>query len=410
MTATPGPRDRDRDIEDPAVLSQGFRPFFLASGIWAIVGLVVWLAALSGRLSIPSAFDPYSWHIHEMLFGFVAAALAGFVLTAIPNWTGRLPLQGWPLLALVLLWVAGRVAVALSAPLGAAPAAVIDVSFLAVLAVVAGREIAVGRNWRNLPVILAISLFCLSNVLFHLEVLSGRATAEPGWRLAIGVVAVLIALIGGRIIPSFTGNWLAKRHEPRPPPFDRFDRVTLIATIVALATWAAGVDGPAVAAVTGLAAALNAVRLGRWRGHRTATEPLLWILHVAYAWLAIGLALLAAAEVTPAVTRSAAVHALTMGAMATMILAVSTRAILGHTGRTLHAGPATTIAYGLLTAAALTRVSASLFPEVAGNAVSMAGVLWSAAFLLFLIVYTPMMLRPDPRHQRGPNEPQPGGG
>lgn len=410
MNAAPIPRYVKTSA--PAVLSQGFRPFFLATGAWAILGLALWLASFWGWLTVPSVFDGYSWHIHEMLFGFVAAAVAGFVLTAIPNWTGRLPLQGLPLAGLVLLWAAGRAAVAGSLAIGATPAAAIDVAFLAVLTVVAAREIVAGKNWRNLPIITALGLLLVCNILFHIDFIGelGGDAAAFGWRLAIGVVCMLIALIGGRIIPSFTGNSLAKRGQARPVAFNGFDKLSLVVTGIALAAWATGISGPVagpvVALLLAVAAVLNAVRLGRWRGHRAAAEPLLWILHVGYAWLPLGLGLLAAADIAPTIPRSAGVHALTAGAMATMILAVATRATLGHTGRELHAGPATTLIYLLIIAAALARVGTSLWSDY-GLGLAISAVLWVMAFTVFLIVYGPMLLSPDPRQKAAAGPPAP---
>src|SRR5512134_3779791 len=204
MATTPVPRYRA--TAGPAVLSQGFRPFFLLAAAWAVLALVLWLLSFWGYFELPTAFDPTAWHIHEMLFGFVAAAIAGFVLTAIPNWTGRLPLQGWPLLGLVALWAAGRAIVAFSAVVGGGLAAMIDVAFLVALAAVAAREIVVGKNWRNLPIVATLTLLAICNALFHASLYeSARSemglTSDLAWRLALSVVVMLIALIGGRIIP-----------------------------------------------------------------------------------------------------------------------------------------------------------------------------------------------------------------
>jgi uncharacterized protein involved in response to NO len=224
-------------------------------------------------------------------------------------------------------------------------------------------------------------------------------TSDLGWRLALSVVVMLIALIGGRIIPSFTGNWLGKRDEPRPPAFGRFDRLTLIVTGVALVLWSAAASQPLVASVLALAAIANAVRLARWRGHRTLSEPLLWILHFGYAWMPIGLALLATSQLTPQVPQSAAVHALTAGLMAVMIVAVSSRATLGHTGRLLHAGIGTTAIYLLILGAAITRVVSSLWPVYSMELLAFSGGLWIAGFALYLLLYGPMLTLPDPRQR-----------
>ena len=411
MAVTPVPRYRA--TAGPAVLSQGFRPFFLAAAVWAVLGLVLWLMAFWGWLTIPTAFDPTMWHIHEMLFGFVGAAIAGFVLTAIPNWTGRLPLQGWPLLSLVALWAAGRAAVAFSAEIGGAPAAAIDIAFLAVLTAVAAREIVVGKNWRNLPIIAALALLALCNALFHaglfqigglhIGLFDIHTASELAWRLAITVVVMLIALIGGRIIPSFTGNWLAKRDQQRPPAFGPFDTLTLIVTGAALVYWSVASPSQMVANGLFVAAIANAMRLARWQGHRTLAEPLLWILHLGYAWLPVGLALLAASQLTPQVPQTAAVHALTVGLMAMMIVAVASRATLGHTGRALHAGIGTAMIYLLITGAAIARVGGSLWTPHYMELLALSGGLWIAGFGLFILLYGPMLILPDPRKRAGPS-------
>jgi uncharacterized protein involved in response to NO len=404
MAITPVPRYRA--IAGPAVLSQGFRPFFLLAALWAVVALGLWLLSFWGYFELPTAFDPTAWHIHEMVFGFVAAAIAGFVLTAIPNWTGRLPLQGWPLLGLVVLWAAGRAVVACSAVVGVGVAAIIDIAFLVVLAAVAAREIVVGKNWRNIPVVAALTLLAICNALFHAGLYEIGVRSDFGWRLALSVVVMLIALIGGRIIPSFTGNWLAKRNEPRPSAFGRFDVLTLIVSGVALVLWSAAAPEPVVAGMLALAAIANAIRLARWRGHRTLSEPLLWILHLGYAWMPIGLALLAATQLTPEVPRSAAIHALTSGLMAVMIVAVASRATLGHTGRPLHAGIGTATIYLLILGAAIARVASSLWPVHSMELLAFSGGLWIAGFALFLLLYGPMLTLPDPRQRTESSRPR----
>jgi uncharacterized protein involved in response to NO len=282
--------------------------------------------------------------------------------------------------------------------------AVIDVAFLVALAAVAAREIVAGKNWRNLLIVAALALLAICNALFHaglyeLARYEMAVASEFAWRLALSVVVMLIGLIGGRIIPSFTGNWLAKRDEPRPPAFGRFDMLTLIVTGAALILWSAAAPEPLVASLLVVAAIANAIRLARWRGYRTLSEPLLWILHLGYAWMPIGLALLAAAQLTPEVPRSAAIHALTAGLMAVMIVAVTSRATLGHTGRPLHAGIGTTTIYLLIWGAALARVAGSLWPVHYMELLAFSGGLWIAGFAVFLLLYGPMLILPDPRQR-----------
>ncbi len=389
---------RYRPFSGPALFREGFRPFFLAAGLWAPAAMALWIAYLAGWIDLPTAFGPLNWHIHEMLFGFAAAAVAGFLLTAIPNWTGRMPLQGVPLIVLSLLWLAGRVACALSLWTGPAAAAIADLAFLAVLLLAIGREIVAGRNWRNLPMVGALSLLLAANLLFHLEALDIAPTAEFGRRLGVAMLLMMISLIGGRIIPSFTRNWLAKQDAAElPAAFGFADRAALASAVLALVSWVveapAMFTGPLLIAA-GIAAAL---RLARWRGLATVKEPLLLVLHLGHGGLAAGRVLLGASELTGLVPSSAALHALTAGAIGTMILAVMTRATLGHTGQALTAGAGTTAIYGLVTIAALARIAVWWLPANYDLLLKTAGLAWIAAFLLFLAIYGPMLLRPRRR-------------
>ena len=370
------------------LFDRGFRPFFLLAGLWAPTALLLWLAMLAGILEVPTAMDPVAWHVHEMLFGFVAAAIAGFLLTAVPGWTGRPPLRGLPLAALAVLWLAGRLAVALSAWIGAGAAAAVDIAFLASLAAFCAREIAVGRNWRNLPVIALLALLIAANALFHL------GHTETAGRAAIATIVTLVALIGGRVVPAFTRNWLARRGAMKlPAQQSRFDSAAMAVTVAAAIAWTAIGDHPLVGALLLLAAVVLAARLARWRGLSTTAEPLLWVLHLGYLWLPVGLALLAVSMLAPAVPESVALHALTAGAMATMILAMMTRATLGHTGRPLIATRATAAIYLLVTFAAAARLASGLADDAGSLLLHASAAAWVAAFALFVLAYGPMLLR-----------------
>ena len=373
----------------PALFERGFRPFFLLAGLWAPAALLLWLAMLAGILELPTAIDPVAWHVHEMLFGFVAAAIAGFLLTAVPGWTGRPPLRRLPLAALAALWLAGRLAVALSAWVGAAVAAAVDIAFLAVLATFCAREITIGRNWRNLVVIALLAILIAANALFHL------GETETAERAAVATIVTLITLIGGRVVPEFTRNWLVRRGAAKlPPQRDHFDSAAMALTVAAAISWVAVSDHPLVGALLGLAAIVLAVRLARWRGLSATSEPLLWVLHLGYLWLPIGLALLAISMHSPAVPQGVALHALTAGAMATMILAMMTRATLGHTGRPLTASRATAAIYILVTVAAAARLASGLADDGGSLLLHASAAAWVAAFALFVMSYGPMLLRP----------------
>ncbi len=391
------PIPRYRSHAGPALFSAGFRPFFLCAAAWAAFAIPLWLLVFAGYIVLPSALAPTTWHVHEMVFGYAAATVAGFLLTAIPNWTGRMPLQGGPLLLLVALWAAGRLAVLFSGVIGAPAAAFADLAFPAAFLAVVAREIVAGKNWRNLPMCAALSLLLTGNLLVHLDALGVADTAPLGNRIGIATLLLLISLVGGRIIPSFTRNWLAKtRPEIAPPaaPEGRFDRIALVLTAAALALWAAIPDAavtPWAALVAGIVVAL---RLARWRGLRTAAEPLLLILHVGYGWLALGLVLLGLDGICGFLPASAALHALTAGAIGTMTLAVMTRASLGHTGRPLVVGPGTDAIFVLITAAALLRILSPLAGEHFELALWLGGAAWSGAFGLFAILYGQMLAAP----------------
>lgn len=386
---------RARMAASPAVLRGGFRPFFLGAAAWAFASLPIWLLALSGLADVPSAFDPLAWHRHEMLFGFVGAVVAGFLLTAIPNWTGRLPIAGGPLLSLFGLWLAARAAMYFSAISGLELAATLDVGFYLVLAAVAGREVLAAKN-RNLPIVLLVLLFAGANFADYAVALGVAADEGLGWRAGLALVVLMISLIGGRIIPSFTRNWLVKQGitSGLPGQPTGYDLTTIAVTAVALAAWLAAPEGHATGVLSLAAAALQLVRLSRWRGWRTFRDPLVLILHIGYFWVPLGLGLLAASNLGTAVPRSTAIHALTAGAMATMILAVMTRATLGHTGRELKAHWPTTLLYALVTLGAVIRVAAPLEVVDYMTGIWVSGAAWVAAFTLFLAAYGPMLFRP----------------
>ena len=395
MMGTPAALARRLDYEGPALFSYGFRPFFLAGAVWAALGILLWLPQFFGQLTLPIAIAPLDWHIHEMIFGYVAAVVAGFLLTAIPNWTGRLPVCGLPLAALASLWLAGRMAMLGSKVIGVPVAAAIDLSFLAVLWLVALREVLAGSNWRNLRVLVIVGMLLLGNVVFHAEVLSS-GVADYGVRIAIAAVIGLIMLIGGRIVPSFTHNWLVRCNPGRlPAAFSRFDAASLLLAAVALVAWIAAPRQPAVGAMLVLAGAVHMLRLARWAGDRTLADRLVLVLHVGYAFVPLGFLLIGSAALWPlAVPESAGLHAWAAGAVGTMTLAVMTRASLGHTGRPLVASPATQAIYLLVVLAALARIAGAFTGAV--GMLHLAGTFWVAAFGAFVVVYGPLLVRQPP--------------
>ena len=373
------PRLRPESI---ALLSYGFRPFFLAAALWACLAMVLWIGLLSSWWTFANDYGLIAWHAHEFLFGYIAAVMTGFILTAIPNWTGRFPLQGKPLLALFALWLVGRAAMLATDKIGSG-----------VLTAVVAREIVAGSNWRNLRVAALIGLTAVANIVFQAEVLI-YAAPTYGLRLAVAAIVGLIMVVGGRITPSFTSNWLTRQgSEKRPAPLDRFDIGSIALAALALIVWIAAPDWYGTAALLLLMAIAQTARLSRWAGARTWREPILFILHVGYAFVPLGALFLSLSIMWPyIVPASGALHAWTTGAMGMMTLAVMTRATLGHTGREVVSTPATILIYSAMLVATLSRITASLLPAIYYQALLVAGVAWLLAFGIFLLVYGPMLL------------------
>lgn len=386
----------------PPVLSLGLRPFFLAATLFGMGVVPVWWLVWNGRLAAGGPFHPVDWHVHEMVFGYAAAVIAGFLFTAVPNWTRRMPARGMPLLLLVLLWGLGRVAIAMPAPLPVVAVAAVDCAFLLAIVAMVAREIVAGRNWRNLMVVVPVALLAACNVLFHVEAaLTGDAAHAR--RLSLAVVIFLVTLIGGRIVPSFTRNWLAQRGASRmPAPFGRFDGIALGLGAVALAAWTAR-PGAAASLLLGLAGAAHLLRLARWRGHATLRSPLLLMLHVAYGFVPLGLIAVAAAGAgwLPA---AAGLHLLGIGGIGGMTMAVMIRATLGHTGRGLAAGPALTVSFALIAAAALVRAAAAVRELGPVDGTTAAATLWTLGFAIVSARLTPWLTGP-PIGQKRPSQP-----
>lgn len=391
MSDTKRPRiPRGLRPDGPALWSYGFRPFFLGGAVWAAAAMALWIAALIHGLPLGGDYGPALWHAHEMVFGFAPAVLAGFLLTAIPNWTGSLPVSGRALAGLFCTWAAGRLAMAGAALTGTGVAAAIDAAFLPLLLAIAAREIVAGRKWNDLKVLGGVTAIMAGNLGFHGAVLSGGDPAA--WlRAAVAGYVMLVLIIGGRIIPSFTRNWLNRQGMgPMPVPYNRFDMGVIVVSALALAAWTLAPESRPAALACAVAGLLNAARLARWRGLATRPEWLLWVLHLAYAFVPLGF-LCVAAAVAGLVQPVSALHVLTVGVIGTMMLAVMTRATRGHTGRALAASRLTVLSYLCLFAAALARPLA----DMAGSAGLMeaAGILWILAFGLFVAEHAPMLAR-----------------
>ncbi|NOS76877.1 MAG: NnrS family protein [Nitrospira sp.] len=382
------------DYQGPAFLSYGFRPFFLSAALFAGIAIPVWALILSGTTETSFRLASRDWHVHEMLFGFLPAVITGFLLTAMPNWTDRPPLRGTPLLALVTLWLAGRLTIAMPWPTPFV-AAFIDAGYLAVLAAIVWREIVAGKAWDRTPIGIVISLYACANILFHVLAQDGNETDFPE-RMAVALMILLLTLIGGRVTPGFTSDYLSERGLPdQLPSFSRFDGAAILLTAMAALNWTI----QPLAMVTGwllIAAGLaNVIRLSQWRGWLTWREPIVLILHVGYGWLSLALLILGGATLEFGLKPADAVHALTTGAVGAMTMAVMTRASLGHTGRPKQADHLTVLIYMLVNLGALLRVFGPTIGLPTTLILGTAAAAWSSAYLLFAVTYGPYLIRPS---------------
>ena len=381
----------------PIWLRGSYRLLFTAAALWAVVVVTLWVGAFGGHWQLPTAMAPLAWHQHEMLFGYLAAVIGGFLSAAIPNWTGRPTVTGWPVAAVVGLWLAARLAILFSATVPPLVGAAFDISFIAVLLAYAAREIFASGN-RNKPILIVLALFGVACGLDHAGTMGALADPALGMRMGFALILLLISIIGGRIIPAFTRNWLMRQGRTGRMPVmpGRFDMAVIGIMALTLAAWTAAPDSSVTAGLLVLAGVLQAVRLARWAGLQGLRDPLLFVLHLSYAWMPIGLILLGCAIIDPIIPVSSAMHALAAGTMGAVTLAVMTRATRGHTGRPLEADGATVCIYLLVHLGALLRVVAPLLPVDYMLSIGLAGGLWGAAFLLFVLVYGPMALRPPP--------------
>ncbi|MDO9116888.1 MAG: NnrS family protein [Nitrospira sp.] len=380
--------------QGPAFLSYGFRPFFLSAALFAGIAIPVWALILSGWTDSPFRYAPRDWHVHEMLFGFLPAVITGFLLTAMPNWTDRPPLRGTPLLALVTLWMAGRLTIAMPWPTPLV-SALIDAGYLAVLAAIVWREIIAGKAWDRAPIGIVISLYAAANILFHVLALRGSETDLPE-RMAVALMMLLLALIGGRVTPSFTSDYLAERGLPdQLPSFSRFDGLTILLTVIAALSWVVQPQAGTTGWFLSIAGLANSVRLARWRGWLTWREPIVLILHMGYGWLAFSLLIIGGSILGFGLKPADAVHALTTGAVGAMTLAVMTRASLGHTGRPKQADRLTIVIYMLVNLGALLRVFGPMSGLPPNLVLGAAAAFWSGAYLLFAALYGSYLIRPS---------------
>ncbi len=398
------PAERERGWAAPMVLTEGFRFFFLAAGLFAIAAIAAWLAwmaihASNGMVTRPSfANAPHLWHAHEMIFGYSVAVIAGFFLTAVPNWTGAAP-AGPAFVAVVgALWLLGRLAVWFSAHLDPLLVALIDLAFLPLLTVKLIADLLRKPKPQNLALLALLSLIFAGNLMVHLEWLGlAQDSAYAGHRLGLLAVAALVAVVGGRVVPAFTGNALRQAGDESMVPrqvvwVNRLGILSAVALALAIGLNAPDSDAGVLAA---LAALFNGIRLIGWHGARTLASPILWSLHLGFLMLVLGYAAYAVALLTGLTSEVSALHLIAIGAIGGMTMAVMTRAALGHSGRPLVVAKPIALAYLLIAAAALLRgFGLEAAPGSYYAVMFVSGGLWCAAFGLFLAVYWPILTRP----------------
>jgi uncharacterized protein involved in response to NO len=386
----------EQSVMHSNLFAYGFRSNFLLAGIAAMLLVPLWALSFVTGTPLGSSRPPMLWHAHEMLFGFIATAMAGFLLTAVPSWTGQKGLSGRPLIILASIWLAARVLIACSALWPAVLIAAVDLAFLPALAVLVARPLLRSRS-RNTPLLAVLALFWLTDLVFQIGLIRNNPPlALHALHVGIDIVLVLVTVIGGRIVPSFTSLALRplglEDAVHNRPILTGLAIAGMVAVTLSDAFWPESRVAGVIAAV---AASIQAVRLLQWATRRTLHQPIVWVLHLSYAWLPVGLALKAVALLSGAAFAAFWLHALTIGTLATMILAVMTRASLGHTGRALIVDPLITLAYLLLTAAAVIRVfGLSAFRLNYPVVIIGSAFLWTAAFALFVFVYAPILWGP----------------
>lgn len=379
-------------------LSIGFRPFFTLMAALAVITIGQWVVYFN--YNWPVLFvrgNPVLWHSHEMLFGFACAAIAAFLLTASANWVQQPPKQGAILVALSGAWILGRLAMMFSSFLNPWLVALLDLSFLALLIAVIGHVLISAGNQRNYKLLLVLAVLLLMNALYHAESIGIATTASAAIRVALIAIIVLISVIGGRIIPAFTGNWLRQQNKAAetglPKTSDTLDAITIGATIAFAAVWGVLPNAALTGLIAIFASIAHVIRLSRWKGLATVSEPLMLSLHCAYAWIAVSLMTLGISLSFSGLPVSAGIHALTVGGVGTMIIAVAARVSLGHTGRPLASTKLVSMALLLVTAAAVLRTIAPISDHYS-EFLLMSGLCWMLAFMLFLVEFFPKYIKP----------------
>lgn len=385
------PSRTPRDAAVFVVFSKGFRPFFFGAALFAALVVPIWELVINGRATVSAYFPPFTWHAHEMIFGFATAVLAGFLLTAVENWTQRETLRGWALAALFIVWCLGRLGISFAFPVPRVIPALVDLGFLPLLMIAIGRPIVASKNRRNFVMLAILGVLFVVNVAIHLDAL-GLVPAGYGQRaylVGVDTLLFVITLMAGRIFPMFTRNATGVMTIRSIPVLDLASAVG-VALIAAGDLVAPGSD--VVAILAGVVGVMTAVRAIHWGARHSIRHPLLWILHLGYAWIPIGLVLRGVAVFTPTIPRTACIHALTVGAVGSLCLGMMARVALGHTGRPLKVPLSMSVAFASISGAAIVRCfGAWLAPGWYLGSVVLAGLSWSVAFAIYLIAYAPII-------------------
>ncbi len=376
----------------PVLFALGFRPFFLLSGLFAILSIALWVPTFVGWLPLNSYYGQIGWHSHEMIFGYTAAVIAGFLLTAVRNWTGMATAQGWSLVALTLIWCLARILPFFPSALSGEIIALVDLSFLPALAVGIGVPLVRRGDRRNLIFLLLIAVFWLANLLVHLTILGFAPNlAHQAVLLGLDLVVLLIVIMGGRVIPFFTEGALQGVRTKRWSAIEWL----AISSVIAFALAEFLFIDPRIAGLfAGVAAIANGIRLGGWYTHRLWRVPLLWVLHLGYSWIVVGFTL-KAGSVLAVIPPQFTLHAFSLGAIGVLTLGMMARVSLGHTGRPLKVGPGMASAFAAVNLAAVTRgLLPILHPQWFPQLVILSGGLWLIAYAIFIVVYVPILMQP----------------
>ncbi len=370
-----------------APFALGFRPFFLGAGVFGVLLVALWLLVFSDKLAIALPVPAIQWHAHEMLFGYTSAVIAGFLLTAVQNWTGQKTPSGTPLAMLFALWLAARILPFIpGVPM--AVYALVDLALFPALTIAIAKPIIKARQLRNAGFPVMLGLLTVANLLVHMQWLGMASTFAIGQTLAIYIIVMMMVAMGGRVIPSFTDGKLRTRAT-------RWKAIEILAPVTVALTFIAVIIQPVsivTALIAGVAAIVQTVRVAGWYTSKYWSVPLLWVLHLGYAWIAIGFALTALAALQ-IVTPSLALHAFTTGAIGTLTLGMMARVSLGHTGRMLEPSKLVEVAFAIIVLAGIARIFLPMLMPYAYTAtISISGVLWMAAFAIFAVIYAPMLV------------------